>query len=176
MACWTLPSPVMRIDVNDSKRQRRGQISVESSLRPVRVPLEEDDGEVFLNWDGTLDDDGQLRKCLCCGCPNLYRIRSLPSFTPVIVILAFVGAAVGLLGYGNNPVVLPLLITVLVVEIMIVIVSRTRLVCYRCRSRYADLPIAPYHGTFDREYAELPENNSAADAANTNRNAPPGPA
>lgn len=148
----------MRIDVHDSNRQRRGQVTLDGSQRPAKMPLEDGAGEVFLNWDGTLDDSGHLRKCLCCGCPNLYRIRSLPSITPVIVILAFVGAAVGLLGYGDNPVVLPLLITVLVVEVAIVIVSRNRLVCYRCRSRYEKLPIAPYHGTFDREYAEIPEN------------------
>jgi len=137
------------------------------------MPLEDGEGEVFLNWDGTLDDSGHLRKCLCCGCSNLYRIRSLPSITPVIVILAFVGAAVGLLGYGDNPMVLPLLVAVLVVEVTIVIVSRNRLVCYRCRSRYANLPIAPYHGAFDRDYAELPENTPSTDRDDPESEPPP---
>ena len=66
------------------------------------MPLEEGEGEVFLNWDGTLDDAGHLRKCLTCGCPNLYSYRSLPSVAPIIVIVAFAGAAVGILGYATG--------------------------------------------------------------------------
>ena len=131
---------------------------MDPSQRPPRVPLEEGSGEVFLAWDGALDDAGHLRKCLCCGSPNLYRIRSLPTVTPIIVILAFVGAAVGLLGYANNPVVLTSLVVVLLFEVMIILVARNRLVCYRCRSRYSDIQIARYHPGFDREQSDSEQN------------------
>lgn len=109
---------------------------------------------MFLAWDGALDDAGHLRRCLCCGSEKLYRIRSLPSVTPIIVILAFAGAAVGLLGYADNMFVLISLVVVLVAESMLVLFSRTRLVCYRCRSRYSEVPIAPYHVGFDRELSD----------------------
>lgn len=148
----------MRIDVHDPSRRRRGRVRVDPAQRPPRVPLEEGEGEVFLNWDGTLDDAGHLRKCLTCGCPNLYSYRSLPSVTPIIVIVAFAGAAVGILGYATNPLVMATLVIVLLAEIAIILVARTRLVCYRCRSRYEDTTIAPYHTTFDREIAEQPAN------------------
>lgn len=137
---------------------------MDPTQRKPRVPLEEGSGEVFLSWDGALDDDGHLRKCLCCGSPNLYRIRSLPSVTPIIVILAFVGAAVGLLGYANNPFVLTSLVVVLLFEITIILVARTRLVCYRCRSRYSETSIAQYHPGFDREQSEAEQNQPELDS------------
>lgn len=148
----------MRIDVHDPARRRQGRIRVDPAQRPSRVSLEEGEGEVFLTWDGTLDDAGHLRRCLACGCPNLYRFRSLPSVTPIIVIVAFAGAAVGILGYATNPLVLATLLIVLLAEVAIILVARTRLVCYRCRSRYDETVIAPYHTAFDREIAEQPAN------------------
>ena len=148
----------MRIDIHDSSRRRRGRVQVDPVQRPSRVPLEDGEGEVFLSWDGTLDDAGHLRKCLCCGCPNLYKFRSLPSVTPIIVIVAFAGAAVGILGYATNILVLGILLLVLIAEVTIFLVARTRLVCYRCRSRYDDTPVANYHATFDREIADQPAN------------------
>ena len=159
---WTYHPELMRIDVNDPARRRRGRITVEPALRPPRVPLEEEAGEVFLSWDGALDDAGHLRRCVCCGCPNLYRMRTLPSVTPIIVIVAFAGAAVSLLGYATNPLVYATLIVVLGIEIITVLVAKTRLVCYRCRSQYSNTPIAPYHAGFDREDA-----NSAANQPDT---------
>jgi hypothetical protein len=153
----------MRIDVNDPARRRRGWIRVDPTQRTPRVPLEGGSGKVFLAWDGALDDAGHLRKCLCCGSSNLYRIRSLPSVTPIIVILAFVGAAVGLLGYANNPVVLTSLVVVLLFEVTIILVARNRLVCYRCRSQYSDTPIARYHPRFDREQSDSEQNQPEID-------------
>jgi hypothetical protein len=152
----------MRIDINDGTRQRRGRITIDPSQRPPRVLIDEDGSDVFLDWDGSLDDEGHLRKCLICGNSSLFRFRSLPSVTPILVILAFAGFAVSILGYANNPVVLALMGVVLTSEFVILAIVRTQLVCYRCRSTYSDTPIAPYHDLFDPQTADLEANKTGS--------------
>lgn len=165
----------MRIDVRDPgsdnptpwTNPRLGRIDVDTVARPnlVRLPTLPADGsppaadretgtERFLNWDGALDDAGHLRKCLICGCDRLYRRKTLPQVTPFVVLLAFAGAVIGLLGYSNNPVVLPGLVVLLVIDIATLALASERLVCYQCGSVYSKLRIARYHRRWDRTEAE----------------------
>lgn len=156
----------MRVELRDQRRQRVGRIIVDSTQRPTRVALQHSHRasdtpvdhtptkEVFLNWDSALDDAGQLRRCIACGCPELFREKAFPQVTAIVVMLAFAGAIIGALGLAEN---LPVLITmagVLVLDVAILFFSRRRLVCYRCRSTYHDLPIASYHRGWDRARAE----------------------
>lgn len=110
--------------------------------------------EVFLNWDTALDDAGQLRRCVACGCPDLFKEKAFPQVTGFVVVLAFVGALVGVFGLVTNLPVLIVMAVVLVLDISILLFSRRRLVCYRCRSTYHDLPIARYHRSWDRTTAD----------------------
>jgi len=71
-----------------------------------------------------------------------------------VVVMAFVGAVVGLFGLATNLPVVIIMIAVLVLDISILLFSRRRLVCYRCRTSYHDLPIARYHRTWDRPLAD----------------------
>ncbi len=89
----------MRIDVRDAEGKRLGRVEVDPAQRPslVRLTLDAKAGpdakgapglsappatgpaephEHFLNWDEALDDAGQLRRCVVCGCSSLYRPRS----------------------------------------------------------------------------------------------------
>lgn len=158
----------MRIEVHDLSRARRGRATLDPSQRPPRAQLDgvEDPqhpqaGEVFLDWDGALDDSGHLRRCPICGGSHLFKVRTLPTVTPIFVILAFAGTAVSLFGYANNPIILAALVLVVLAELVILVVARTRLVCYRCRSRFAQTPIAPYHAVFDPQIAQLASNQPA---------------
>jgi hypothetical protein len=110
--------------------------------------------EVFLNWDTALDDAGQLRKCIACNCTDLFREKAFPQVTAIIVALAFVGAVIGALGLATNMIVLTIMAIVLVIDVAILVFSRRRLVCYRCRTTYHDLPIARYHRAWDRAVAD----------------------
>ena len=155
----------MRIEVHDLSRARRGRTTLDPSQRPPRAQLEgvEDPqhpqaAEVFLDWDGALDDSGHLRRCPVCGGKQLFKVRTLPTVTPIVVILAFAGTAVSLFGYANNPIILAALVLVIIAELVILVVARTRLVCYRCRSRFAQTTIAPYHAVFDPQIAQLTSN------------------
>ena len=162
----------MQIDINDRSRRRMGRVNLDPKARPPRAHVASSDEEIFLDWEGTLDDAGNLRRCLSCGSSDLFRIKTLPSVTPIFVILAFAGTAVSLFGYANNPVILAALILVMIAELVILVVSRTKIVCYRCRSRYANTQIATYHLPFNQQIAELAINQPDGESALAERNGP----
>src|SRR4029077_17447430 len=98
----------MRIDVRDNQRRPIGRVTVDPAGRPTRVTTEAlsrqpsamslgavaESGkpkavsilsrEVFLNWDTALDDAGQLRRCVSCGCTDLFKEKAFPQVTAVI--------------------------------------------------------------------------------------------
>lgn len=115
--------------------------------------------EVFLNWDQAMDDAGCLRHCIVCG-GRLYRTRTLPQVTPVVVVLAAAGVLIAAFGLAANPWVYGALVAVLLLDVGVLVFSRTRLVCYGCGSSYDRLRVARYHRSWDPRAAEesaLPE-------------------
>lgn len=143
----------MRIDVRDTHRRRLGRIDVDAARRPTRVRIDAADREVFLDWDTALDDAGKLRRCVVCGCHDLFRAKAFPQITGLVVVLAFTGAVIGALGLATPP-MLTAMIAVLVADVAVLLFSKERLVCHRCRSAYQGLPIARYHRRWDRAVAE----------------------
>jgi len=144
----------MRIDLRNERRERVGRLIVDPGLRPVRAPIGGSDKEVFLHWEGALDDDGRLRRCLSCGCSDLYREKAFPQVTGLVVVMAFGGAAAGTLGLATTGPSLAALFAVLVLDVSILVFSRLRLVCYRCHTSYRNLELARYHRRWDRSIAE----------------------
>ena len=143
----------MRIELRDESRATIGRIEVDPSLRPTRVSIVGTDREVFLDWDTALDDAGHLRRCVACGCQDLYQTKAFPQVTGLVVVLAFAGAIVGALGFATPP-VLSVMVGVLVADVGILLFARKRLVCHRCRSSFHGIPIALYHPGWDRAVAE----------------------
>lgn len=171
----------MRIELRDENRRRIGRVHVDPAQRPTRVlagsPSSPAEREVFLNWDTALDDAGQLRRCVACGCTEMFRERAFPQITAIVVVLAFIGAIIGALGLAENTPVLMAMAVVLVLDVAILLFSRKRLVCYRCRSTYHALPIARYHRPWDRARADrVAAQHSAPSAASAGAApAPPTP-
>ncbi len=146
----------MRIELCDESRKRIGRIEVDPALRPTRASIvgsENGEKEVFLDWETALDDAGCLRRCIACGCDDLFRAKAFPQVTGVVVVLAFAGAVVGASGFATPP-ILGLMVLVLVADFAILLFSKQRLICHRCRSRYLGLPIARYHRRWDRSIAD----------------------
>ncbi len=152
----------MIVDVRTTRGERLGRVEIDPTARPVRVRPELSDRDLFLDWDGAIDDSGHLRSCVMCDQGRLYRSRTLPQVTPFVILLAFAGAILGLLGYADRPVILALLVVVLVIDIAMLLFGRTRLVCYRCRSLYNRLPIARYHKRWDPGIAERESGSSTS--------------
>jgi hypothetical protein len=151
----------MELEARDPRDRRMlGRVSIEPGERPPVVRLAGDDAapELFLDWEGALDDAGRLRRCPVCGGANLFRQRSIPAVTPFVIVLAFAGMVLALLGYADDPRVLLGLVAVLLTDIALLLLARTSLVCYRCRSRFRGMPIARQHRRWDSEVASRPEN------------------
>lgn len=144
----------MRIQLRDTSRRRVGRVTVDPTTRPTRVRLAGGEREVFLKWDTALDDAGRLRRCVVCGCGDLFTEKAFPQVTGLVVVLAFAGFVVGALGLATTPPVLIAMAVVLVLDVAIFLFSSKRLVCYRCRTSYRRLQIARYHKAWDRPTAE----------------------
>lgn len=144
----------MRILLRDLDRRPIGRVDVDADARPSRVTVPETDREVFLNWDSAIDDGGGLRRCVRCGCPDLFHEKAFPVITGFVVVLAFAGAVVAGLGFATDPSVQIVLTAVLVLDVAILGFSRRRIVCYRCHSAYPGQRIARYLRSWDRSVAE----------------------
>ena len=154
----------MLVDLRTADGERLGRIELDPNDRPTRIRPPESDRDLFLEWDNAVDDAGNLRRCVACEGTNLYRARSLPQITPFVIVLAFAGAALAVLGYATEWWILALLMLVLLIDIGVLVFADTRLVCYRCGSIYRRLPIARYHQPWDRTLAERTENEEPTDA------------
>ncbi len=143
----------MIVRMRDQFRRRLGRIVLPADARPTRARLEDSDREVFLHWDGAVDDAGKLRRCLACSCQDLFQERAFPQVTAFVVVLAFAGAVISILGLATPPILIAMCI-VLVLDLAIFLFSKRRLVCYRCRTSYRATPIARYHRSWDRTVAE----------------------
>jgi hypothetical protein len=145
----------MRIELRDAQRRPIGRIEADPAQRPTRVTVDGDaPREIFLDWDRAVDDAGHLRRCVACGCADLYRTKAFPQITGLVVFLAFAGAVIGALGLATTPPIFAAMVVVLVADVAILLFSKQRLVCHRCRSSYHEIPIARYHPAWDRTVAE----------------------
>lgn len=144
----------MDIELHDPQGRRLGQVEVDVDARPSRIRSPQDDRVFFLTWEAATDDGGHMRKCVVCGSADLYREKQFPQVTGLAIVLAFAGIVVSILGYATTWLVLILMFLVLLLDIAILMVPRSRLVCYQCKSAYTKTPIARYHRTWEAAIAE----------------------
>jgi len=144
----------MRIELRDSNGRRLSRVELDERARPARVQIAETGQDLFPRWDEAIDDAAALRKCVVCGCGDLYARKSLPQVTPFVVVLAFSGTVVAVLGYAANPIVFALLAALLTVDALTLLLAKRQLVCYGCGAVYSSLRVARYHRRWDRAVAE----------------------
>lgn len=147
--------PLGRAVLDPTTRPPRGRVT-----RPgPNGPVEED---LFLAWEGVLDDSARLRGCPVCGGRSLFRQRSLPALTPFVLVLAFAGVVLAILGNADDPRVFAGLAVLLTLDVGVLFFARTRLVCYRCRSRFGGVPIARQHRPWDAAESARAEHQPGA--------------
>ena len=144
----------MRIEPRDNFGRRLPRFEVDERARPARVQSASGSPDIFLRWDESIDDAGALRRCVLCSCNDLYVRKNMPRLTPFVVVLAFCGSTVALLGYATNPLIYGVLATVLLVDILTLVLATRQLVCYGCGAVYTALLIARYHHRWERTVAE----------------------
>lgn len=150
----------MDVLLRDRSRRTIGIVTVDPRARPAIVRAAAPDGSVrdaFLDWEQALDDAGRLRSCVACGCQRLYRRRTLPRFAPFALVLAAAGVVVGALGYSSHPAVLLALVALVVLDVAVLVLARTELVCYRCGSCFRRTGIARQHQAWDARTAAEPD-------------------
>jgi hypothetical protein len=128
-------------------------ISVSLSQRPSKIAIESTDEELFLDWDATLDDSDRLRSCIVCS-SDLYKERSFPRITGIIIVLAFAGGIAGVVGFLTTWSMLLAMIVVLILDIAILLFDKPRLVCYGCGSKFKKTAIAPHFHGWDQHRAD----------------------
>ncbi|MBC8309654.1 MAG: hypothetical protein ISR75_01020 [Phycisphaerales bacterium] len=129
---------------------KTGQFSVDLLEQPSAIKVGPDGDEIYLEWNSTVDDSGHLRGCIACG-GEVFRERTFPQITGIVVVLAFAGAVAGILGLVTTWPMLIAMGVVLAIDIGILTFSFTRLVCYECDTRYSKLNIAKYHEPWDAD-------------------------
>ena len=130
--------------------QTKRQFTIDLLEQPATVHVEPTGEELFLDWNSTVDDSGHLRGCVACG-NDVFRERTFPQVTWIVVVLAFAGAVAGILGLVTTWPMLIAMAAVLVIDIAILKFSFTRLVCYKCGARFSNVKIAPYHERWDSD-------------------------
>tara|TARA_B100000959_G_scaffold36828_1_gene35449 strand:- start:4571 stop:5017 length:447 start_codon:yes stop_codon:yes gene_type:complete len=130
--------------------QKIGQFSVDLLEQPSTVMVGPDGDEIYLEWNSTVDDSGHLRGCISCG-GEVFREKTFPQITWIVVVLAFAGAVASILGLVTTWLMLIAMAIVLTIDVGILTLSYTRLVCYTCDTRYSKLNIAKYHEPWDSD-------------------------
>ncbi|MBI69420.1 MAG: hypothetical protein CMJ38_05320 [Phycisphaerae bacterium] len=141
----------MLVELYDGK-QKKGTFEVDVEEQPTTVIVDPSESELFLNWDSTIDDSKRIRGCIVCG-GDLYKEQMFPQVTGIVIVLAFAGAVAGILGLVTTWVMLIAMSVVLILDILILFVVKTRLSCYCCNTRLSQTTIAQYHKHWDPDKA-----------------------
>ncbi len=155
----------VRILVRDRQRRRLFAVGIDPAQRPtvVRDPKQAggaiggeapDTGEVCLNWDRALDDQGRLRRCPVCGCRELYVRKDFHQVTGLAIVLLAAVTAMVLFGMRQVFTAVLVLAGVVLLDVIIYFFSGRCLVCYRCRSEFRDTPIDRHHQPWDLSIGE----------------------
>jgi len=110
--------------------------------------------ELFLDWDRALDDQGHLRHCLVCGCPDLYVSREVPRVTVFVLIVLAAVLSMLMFGFGQIVWGVVVLVVLLLADLGIMLFARRRLECYNCAAVFSDLPIRRSRRGWEQAVAE----------------------
>lgn len=112
--------------------------------------------EQYLEWDRTLDDEGNLRRCPACSCEDLYRRSTAPPVTGFLMVVLVGLICLLLWGVGDAPIglVISVMVTLAFANVLIVMFAKHYLACYRCESRFFDVGIPRGRHEWDASIAE----------------------
>ncbi len=121
--------------------------------RPSKITVEPSGEALFLHWDATVDDSDRLRQCIICS-NDLYRERSFPKITGVVIVLAFAGGIAGVAGLLTTWSMFSAVVLVMLLDLAILFLDKPRLVCYECKTKFKNTQIAPHFDPWDQHRAD----------------------
>lgn len=144
----------MRISINNLNREPLGQARVDAASRPDRVELPGLQQSVGLHWDHALDDEGRLRRCVVCGCREIFKRYDFPQRLGLGLVVGAVLACVFLLIKDQVLWAMGVLLAAVGIDRVVYVFTGECLVCYRCRSEYRDVVIDETHDAWDLAIGE----------------------
>lgn len=145
----------MKIDVRNKQRERLCNVTVDAKDPASVVKANEgDDTEIYLKWDGAVDDQGFLRRCPVCDCRELFSRKDFPQITGFVIVVAAGVLAMGLFVGGDVLWGLVVLAACAILDALVYFFVGRCIVCYRCRSEFRDTPIGQHHEGWDLAVGE----------------------
>jgi hypothetical protein len=147
----------VRFIVHNTQGQRLFEAEAAVNLKHQPACLRDPNGEhpeVYLDWDRTLDDQGRLRRCPICGCPDLYQRPDFPRLTVFLIILAAGTLVMAFAGIAWFIAGLILLALVGLLDLGLYLFTGQSIVCYRCGSEFRGVPKGGSYRRWDSSVAE----------------------
>lgn len=107
-----------------------------------------------LDWDRAVDDHQHLRRCPVCGCEDLYARKAVPHVTGFLLVILAALVAMVLFGFGQVVLATVAMVSVLALDVLILLIARRFLVCYRCGTQFRKLAVPRHHGRWEATTAE----------------------
>lgn len=98
--------------------------------------------------------DGAPRQCLVCGCSDLWRRKDFPSRLGLVLVTVQIVLSTIAWGYYRPLLAIGILMGFALVDLVLFLVMRDVLVCYRCGARHRQVPLDESIGPFNLETAE----------------------
>lgn len=161
----------MQIDIHDNLGRPRLTVHVDPASPPTIVKASDGRGPaISLDWDKALDDEGRLRHCPVCSCPDFYIKKNVPQLTVFALVVAAAVIAMVFYGFGLSAPALIVLALVLGLDLLIYLYAERYLVCYRCRSEFRKTPLLPTDRSWDANLAEQHKQAPAIEDASDESN------
>ena len=104
---------------------------------------------------GVGDLQGELpTRCLACGCQDLWRQKDFSQTLGVAIVALGVILSTVAMAYMQPELSLGILMVFALADMILYVVMRDCLVCYRCHAKYRRIPNLAQVGTFDLEVNE----------------------
>lgn len=144
----------MRIDVHDQDRLPVARIEVNPSEYPASVEDKVTKRRVDLQWEDAIESGKILRRCVVCGCRDIFVRKDFPQGLGLGLVL--VAAIASVILFARNQLVASIVVLALavVIDALLYRFIGKCLVCYRCRSEFRATPIDESHEPWDLAIGE----------------------
>lgn len=135
----------MRVEFRNQHRHPVGSVSFKPNDHPHEVAVDGIEGPrpISLHWDGAMDDSGRLIRCIACGCRELFVRKDFPQKLGLMLVITAAGVSVILFALDHVLASMGVLAAAVIVDSLIFSLTPKCVVCYRCRTEYHRLEIAP---------------------------------
>lgn len=137
------------MDLKDTRGDTAINVRVELDNPPAVIQRPGKAERVSLDWDRALDDEGHLRHCPVCGCPDLFVKKQFPQVTVFAVLIFAAILAIMLFYLERVELAVMALIAVLIIDGIIYFLVPRELTCYLCRTDFRGVKIRKGHPKWD---------------------------